>query len=189
MGRSVAARRSYTQVRTWTYSDTDLRLQSQTQPETGATSFAYNSLGLLFSKSDAKGIRKELTYDDKQRVTAARYYNTSDGSENTNRRVDSYYDTNPFDGTYTQNGAGRLTAISYKVKRHTGTATFTWLAANEQYSYSADGRLTKKKLVVNGVALEAQLGYDSSARLNSITYPGTAGTYTYEYDSQSRLGS
>jgi RHS repeat-associated protein len=61
------------------------------------------------------------------------------------------------------------------------------LLANEQYSYTADGRLLKKKLVVNGVALEATLGYDSKARLNSITYPGSGGTYTYEYDSQSRL--
>jgi hypothetical protein len=98
-----------------------LRLQSQTQPETGSASFAYNSLGLLFSKSDAKGVRKELTYDDKQRVTAVRYYKISDGSEYTNSGVASYYDTNPFDGSYTQNGAGRLTAISYMVKRHTGT--------------------------------------------------------------------
>ena len=56
------------------YSSSDQRLASQTLPETGTTSFAYNTLGLLKSKTDAKGIRKELTYDTKQRVTAVRYY-------------------------------------------------------------------------------------------------------------------
>lgn len=32
---------------------------------------------------------QELTYDDKQRVTAARYYKISNGIEDANQRVDS----------------------------------------------------------------------------------------------------
>ena len=56
------------------------------------------------SKTDGKGVRKALTYDTKQRVTAVRYYIGS--TEQTNNRVDSHYDTNPVDGTFTQYGTG-----------------------------------------------------------------------------------
>ena len=37
--------------------------------------------------------------------------------------------------------------------------------------------------------LDATLGYDSYGRLNSIVYPNGAGTYTYTYDSLSRLAT
>jgi YD repeat-containing protein len=117
---------TYTQVRTWTYSSSDQRLASQVQPETGSTSFAYNTLGLLHSKTDGKGVRKELTYDSKQRVTAVRYYIGS--TEQTNNRVDSYYDTNPFDSTFTQYGTGRLTAVSYKIQRiYSSSGSTRWV--------------------------------------------------------------
>jgi RHS repeat-associated protein len=184
---------TYTQSRTWTYNASDLRLGSQVQPETGSTSFAYNSLGLLQSKTDGKGVRKELTYDSKQRVTAVRYYIGS--TEQTNNRVDSYYDTNPFDSTFTQYGTGRLTAVSYKIQRIYNTSGSTrWVAVKEMYSYTADGRLTKKRLQLKDgsgptINADATLNYDSYGRLSSIVYPNNAGTYAYTYDSLSRLST
>ena len=39
------------------------------------------------------------------------------------------------------------------------------------------------------INLDATLGYDSYGRLNSITYPNTAGTYAYTYDALSRLST
>ena len=131
---------TYTQSRTWTYNASDQRLASQTLPETGTTSFAYNTLGLLKSKTDAKGIRKELTYDTQQRVTAVRYYKTSDNSEQYGNRVDSYYDTNPFDATFTQYGAGRLTAVSYQIQHLIDTyGTYRTATVKEMYSYTRTG--------------------------------------------------
>ncbi len=82
-----------------------------------------------------------------KRVTPVRYYAGS--TEQTNNRVDTYYDTNPFDSTFTQYGTGRLTAVSYKVERVCNSAGSTrWVTVEEMYSYTADGRLTKKRLQV-----------------------------------------
>ena len=184
---------TYTQLRTWVYNSTDQRLASQVQPETGSTTFAYNPLGLLLSKTDGKGIRKELTYDTKQRVTAVRYYAGS--TEQTNNRVDSYYDTNPFNSTFTQYGTGRLTAVTYKILRTYNTSGGTrWVTVTEMYSYTADGRLVKKRLQLkdgSGTAFytDVSLNYDSHGRLSSIVYPNNAGTYAYTYDSLSRLST
>ena len=60
---------------------------------------------------------------------------------------------------------------------------------------SADGRLSKKRMQLQGtlygsggavINLDASLSYDSYGRLSSITYPNGS-TYTYTYDSLSRL--
>ena len=59
----------------------------------------------------------------------------------------SYYDTNPFDGTFTQYGTGRLTAVSYKIQRAIDTrGTYRTVTVKEMYSYTSDGRLAKKRM-------------------------------------------
>ncbi len=105
---------------------------------TNPTSFTYNTNGLLATKVDANGTRKSFTYDTSQRVTAVRYYVNSSGVEYTDKRVDYYWDTNPFDSGYSLNAVGRLTAIQYQPVSGT--------TVQEMYSYQPDGRLTKKRL-------------------------------------------
>ncbi len=55
-----------TQTRTFVY-NSDQRLQSVTQPETGTTTFDYNADGTMLRKTDAKGQKTQYGYDDKQR--------------------------------------------------------------------------------------------------------------------------
>ena len=177
---------SYTQERTWVYSDTDQRLQSQTLPETGTTYFGYNSNGLLFSKRDANGVRKEFSYDSKQRVTAVRYYRNSDGYEYTDRRVDYYWDTNPFDGAYTQYASGRLAAVQYKLSS-SPVAT-----VQEMFSYKEDGRLLKKRMrYIRGSAtrdLEASYTFEpTEGRPATLTYPDGSTVLTYGYNSLGQM--
>jgi len=172
---------SYTQSRSWTYNAGDQRLGSQVQPETGSTSFVYNSQGLLQSKTDSKGIRKELTYDSKQRVTAMRYYSGS--TEAMGSRVDSYYDNNPFDASFTQYGTGRLTAVAYQFQRYDASISGYWVVqVKEMYSYTPDGRLVKKRLQLQdgtaaAINLDASLSYDMWGRLQAITYPNGASIF------------
>src|SRR5690348_15079973 len=94
-----------------------------TLPETGTVSYTYNSSsGLLATKTDAKGTRKEYTYDTKQRVTQVKYFNGS--TEIANTAVTYSYDTNPYDAAYTQYGNGRPTAVQYPIQvRCPGWAT------------------------------------------------------------------
>jgi YD repeat-containing protein len=61
---------------TWTYDPATLRLASVTLPEIGATSFVYNSQGLVLSKTDAKLQRIEYLRDSFNRVTEVRRFNS-----------------------------------------------------------------------------------------------------------------
>ena len=60
--------------------------------------------------------------------------------------------------------------------------------------YTPNARLAKKRMQFKDgsgatINLDATLSYDSYGRLNSITYPNTAGTYAYTYDALSRLST
>jgi YD repeat-containing protein len=143
---------------------------------TKPTFFNYGTNGLLTTKVDANGTRKAFTYDASQRVTAVRYYVDSSGVEYTDRRVDYYWDTNPFNADFSQNAAGRLTAMQYKPNSST--------TVQELYSYEKDGRLTKKRLfwVVGSQAwqLDASYTFDGEGRPATLTYPdGSVVTYSY----------
>ena len=90
---------TYTQLRTWTYDPATQRLSSQTLPEmTKPTSFTYNANGLLATKVDANGTRKSFTYDTSRESRRCGTTSTRAGVEYTDKRVDYYWDTNPFDG-------------------------------------------------------------------------------------------
>ena len=59
------------------------------------------------------------------------------------------------------------------------------------FSYTQDGRITKKKMRINRygtVDLEASYGFDTEGRLSTLTYPNSGGTYTYSYNGMGQLG-
>jgi YD repeat-containing protein len=58
-----------TTARTWTYSASKHLLTSETHPESGTTSYAYDSAGRLSSKMDANNVTLTFEYDGNDRVT------------------------------------------------------------------------------------------------------------------------
>lgn len=62
-----------TQTRTFTYG-TNGQLQSKIEPETGSTTFYYNSDATLDYKLDAKWQKVKMTYDGSKRVTMIQKY-------------------------------------------------------------------------------------------------------------------
>src|SRR5205823_4779338 len=55
-------------VRTWTYDVAYDRLTSETQPESGTTSYGYDAAGNLATKTDAKGNVFHYEYDANERL-------------------------------------------------------------------------------------------------------------------------
>ena len=56
-------------ARTWTWNSVNNLLDSETHPESGTTTYAYDSAGVLASKTDAKGILTTYVRDGNERVT------------------------------------------------------------------------------------------------------------------------
>jgi RHS repeat-associated protein len=166
-----------TQTRTWEYRTSDQRLWKVTNPENGTTEFQYNTDGTVQWKKDAKGNRIEYSYDAHQRVTQIRRYPLG-GSEDQGQRVDLSYDTNPYDGSFTQYGFSRPTAA-----RWVGGG-YTW---TEMYSYTQAGLMTRKRLSPSGFVtpLDTAQTYDNEGKMTSVSYPGGP-TYTYSFDAMGR---
>ena len=102
-----------TQTRTFTYSGP--YLQSATNPENGTVSYTYNSYNKVATKTDAKGQEFVYSYDTYARFTGVQVYPQGPTILRIRaRQVSYYYDTNPFDSSYSGSySAGRLTAIQY----------------------------------------------------------------------------
>jgi RHS repeat-associated protein len=164
-----------TQTRTWVY-DTNQRLQSVTNPESGTVTFTYNPSGTMATRIDAKGQRTEYTYDAKMRVSDVAHF--VNNLESTCEHVTYGYDSSP----YTSFGTGRIASRITGCESTSGKFT-------EYFSYNAPGGLTNKTLVVrrNGVdrTLSAAIGYDNEGRVIAESYPLGA-TYNYSFDSQGR---
>ena len=178
-----------TQTRTFNYgTPPGTQLLSATNPENGTVTYTYNSDKTLATKTDAKGQQVQYTYDSYKRVTQIRRYNPSGGQlyEDTCQQENYSYDTNPYDGSFSQYSLGRLTAVQYKGGSQTlggycGT-TFT-----EMYSYSQAGGAVKKRLRINrtvypygsqNVDLDSAYAYDGEGRLTSTQYPSTWAIYS-----------
>ena len=125
-----------------------------------------------------------------------------------------YYDTNPLDNSgFSQNTAGRLTAVQYNPPAGCDPYNVGTVQLVEMYSYVAAGQTggglpSKKRLQANEgycwqdgghiwhsatatANLDATFGYNSLGKLSSITYPSTGAgagpSYTYFFDSMERL--
>jgi RHS repeat-associated protein len=185
-----------TQTRQFAY-NTLGQLQSTVNPENGTTTLAYNTDGSLFSKTDQKTQRIEYSYDSFQRVSQVRKYLPGYQTDDPCQRVNYYYDTNPFESTFTQNGWGRLAVAEY------GEPTCTGGQYRESYSYTSGGLPVKKKLWVydSSIGVGSLLGewsYDNEGKMLTVKYPDTydsqgnpltGRTYTNGYDSAGRLAT
>ena len=97
-----------TQSRTFSYDTaTQSRLMSATNPENGTVTYVYNNDGTVQSKTDAKGVRAEFTYDSYARVAQTRRLTAANSVEDRCQRVDYTYDE--YDGYNT----GRLTRVRW----------------------------------------------------------------------------
>src|SRR6266852_5552347 len=95
-----------TQARTFNYTTgttVGTLLLSATNPENGTVTYTYNTDKTLATKTDALNQQFSYTYDSYKRVTQINLGQT------VIRQF--YYDTNPIDGSFSQNIAGRLTAV------------------------------------------------------------------------------
>src|SRR5260370_33770591 len=106
-------------------------LLSATMPENGTVTYTYNADKTLATKTDALNQQFSYTYDSYKRVTQINQGQT------VIRQF--YYDTNPLDGSFSQNIAGRLTALQNAPT--TNSETFV-----EMYSYTQPGQRIKKRL-------------------------------------------
>jgi len=172
-----------TQTRTFVYNGK--YLMSATNPENGTVNYTYNANGKLASKSDAKGQQIVYTYDAYLRLTQIQRYPTP-GNEDPCQRTLFYYDTNPFNGSFSQYAYGRPTATQYK------SSCASPYLFTEQYSYTQAGLVTSKRLAVTAgtrtVNLDTSQTYDNG-RVLTVKYPdvgSTGPTYTYAYDTMGR---
>ncbi len=157
--KPIMTRNGVTQTRTWTYDPATLRLASVTLPETGATSFTYNSQGLVASKTDAKLQRVDYLRDSFNRVTEIRRFHAS-GVEQGAQRTTFTYDL----GT---NGAGRLGRVSYGLPGGPNPVL-------EEFQYTASGLVTMKMLEwgpSEGRRMRVRYTYNNEGVRTSIQYP------------------
>ena len=103
-----------------------------------------------------------------------------------------YYDSNPFDSTFTPNSWGRLAAVAYGQANGVGQGLY------DMYSYTSAGLTTGKRLTTcygtcgNGFYfdLDGHWTYDSEGRVLTATWPHDSGgvnpAVTYGYDAMGR---
>jgi YD repeat-containing protein len=97
-----------TQTRTFVYTGTDLT--SATNPENGTATYLYDGAHHVTQRTDAKGQQTRYVYDTIGRLTQVQHWAGSPLAEIAGQHVDYYYDSNPLNGTYSQNVWGRLAA-------------------------------------------------------------------------------
>jgi RHS repeat-associated protein len=186
---------TYTQVRTFTWNGNVMT--SETNPETGTVSYDYDRAGRLVSRIDAKHQKRGFDYDQYGRMSAKRYYrcdaNNNNCVEDTNARVDYYYDYNPYDASRSQNAVGRLAVMEFK------TPGWVWgpTTTRYHYSYNEAGRVTNQWLqlqptvdqAVRNVDIDATYTWDNEGRMTSQTGRWSGPVESYTYDSMGRLST
>ena len=93
------------------------------------------------------------------------------------------YDSNPLNGSYSQNAWGRLAAVQFKDENN-------GMAMAYMYSYNQAGRVTAQHLDYdagsgNAVCFDAGYTWDTEGRMTGINY---GPQYTMTYDANGRLG-
>jgi RHS repeat-associated protein len=152
------------QTRSYTY-DGMGRLTSETNPESGTTTYSYDasspcasSSGDLIKKVDAVGTRTCIGYDALHRPTSVSYSNS------TNCKF-FVYDSNPGVGWTEGNVKGRL-SNAYIGNCSNGTPT----GADEGYNYSPRGELINvyQTTVASGVWYNSAATYWANGALNTL---------------------
>ena len=191
-----------TQTRTFVYNGP--YLQSATNPENGTVNYTYNSHMQVATKTDAKGQVVVYTYDSYARLTEVQNHpNGTNNPEDTTQRETYYYDSNPFNSTYSNYALGRLTAVQYYGPDAYGNAGAT--AYTDMYNYNQAGGKIGKRMQVqrtftyyynNGntpaqttsyVDLDGVYTFDKEGRITGVQYPLSGPNLTWTFDSMGRL--
>jgi RHS repeat-associated protein len=186
-----------TQTRTFVYSGK--YLQSATNPENGTVTYTWAAPGKIASKTDAKGQKIVYTYDSYFRLTNVSRYPAGSQTEDPNQHTYYYYDSNPFNSSYSTYTQGRLAAVQYSGGNCSNGTCDT---IQEMFSYSAAAGVIGKRLHIirsGGYAgdLWASWTYDNEGHVTGVTYPqwqngnsvAPGSNYTYGFDNMGRLNT
>lgn len=149
------------QTRTFTY-NSQSRLTSSTNPESGTFTFSYDNNGNILTKTDARGISTTFTYDALNRATFR-----------------NYSDTTP-DVTYTYDD----NAVSFSKGRLTKVASS--ISESSITSYDAQERITGSRQSTNGQNYDFTYTYNLDDDLLTQTYP-SGKVVEFNYDASGDL--
>jgi RHS repeat-associated protein len=156
------------QTRTYSY-DGMGRLTSHTLPESGTTSFQYNTYSQISRRTDARGVITTYTYDTMNRPYQISYNVGTTGVPAT-PTVTYAFGTNA-----SQFNNGRVLTITDGL----GTVTNT---------YDNLARPTQVQHVINGTTYTIGYGYNLAGAVTSLTYP-SGRVVQPSYDAIGRLSS
>jgi RHS repeat-associated protein len=192
-----------TQTRTFVYTGNDMT--SATNPENGTVTYQYDGSHRVTKRTGAKQQETRYTYDWYGRLLEVQHwawvwhyvdptYTYRSFEELPMQRVDYSYDTNPLNGSYSQNAWGRLTAVQFQDENRGDPYTY-------MYSYNAAGRVTVQHASYSGnynnysVSFDAAYTWDTEGRMTGINYGSLQypqqqypQQYTMQYDANGRLG-
>ncbi|MEH6415705.1 RHS repeat-associated core domain-containing protein [Pseudomonas sp. CGJS7] len=138
-----------------------------TSPDTGESTFTYDSAGNRKTETDARLITRTYSYDALNRITGIVYPTTS-------LNVAYTYDAVPTvcaaDEVFAK---GRLSLM-------------TDASGSTQYCYDRFGRTTRKVQATNGKVFVVRYAYTLAGQLSGIIYPDGA-VATYQRDAQGRI--
>ena len=176
------------------------------------TTFAYNAVNLLTSRTDRNGRRLDFAYDAADRLTAQTWFNDGGGAA-VNTLTYSYDNNdNLLTARESEAGGGAYTFTYDALNRtttqqdlHGATLTFTYDAVSNRTKvqdsfggvltsvYDAADRLTSRQFSGGGAALREDFAYTArnqvltASRFSDVAGTNSAGTTTYGYDAAMRL--
>ena len=156
------------QTRTFSY-DGMGRLTSHALPESGTTSFQYNTFDKLIQRTDNRGVITTYSYDTMNRPYQT-IYNVGTTGVPATPAITYSFGTNP-----SQYNNGRLLTSTDGL----GTVTKT---------YDNLGRTTQVQHVINGSTYTIGYQYDLAGEVTSLTYPSNR-VVQRSYDAVGRLSS
>src|SRR5262249_32785361 len=146
-------------ARAWRYNAQN-QLLTETQPESGMTTYAYDAAGNLVGKGDANGTIFGYAYDGNERLVTM--------------------SAAPAGG-----GTPRVTQIRYE----TGTDNRRSASVGDdvtESSYDSTGRLSSRRDKVSGRPYLQQYEYDGNDNLTVMTY-ASGRRIRYTYDGEGRI--
>jgi YD repeat-containing protein len=166
--------------------DVNGRLTTLKEAEAGAKTYSYNPDGTIAGRTDAIGQSVQYMRDSFKRVTAENRYDPA-GNPLSAQCVSYFYDSNPFDSSFSANATGRAAAAQW------GAGDTLPGLIMEMYSYTPSGNLAGKKLVIqrglNAASLVLTYSYDNEGRTSSVAYPGGGPSLTWSYDTLGRVSA
>lgn len=175
------------QLRTWSYHPTNGRLQNDTQPESGSTSYTYDALGNLKTTTDAAGRVTTYTYDTNERLTQRSTAGDSTSTLSVSYDAVGRVGQRSIQGvvtTFTYDAAGRPAS-------RTDTIDVIWTLGSS-YVYDGNDNLTEVRypcLVPGCSPRIVTYQYDAQSRLTNVLNNGAAFASNFTYDAFGRLAT